>query len=661
MNVLDLLLAVCILPGFAQAKPRPNKARNVRVITYGILIMSTNQANVGVNAQSKLIALNGNGSAAEDTHIERKRVWTAAPRDANGDFMPVGTSARRNRVPGLASSAGASYARLQNKQVLGRVASNHPASSGQKVAADEQNDLVAAKVPHIKPDGQSECAKLENLELARNVVTSAVYVPANSLKLPSSEGIHSMIDLPAFCRVQGVLKPTTDSFIKYEVWMPTSDWNGRFEQIGNGGFAGRIRYKFMIPELRRGFAIASTDDGHTNGPDQSWAIGHPEKVIDYGYRAVHDTSTAAKSIIHDFYNQAAAYSYFNGCSDGGREALMEAQRFPEDFNGVIAGAPANFWTHLMVGFVWNERALMNDPASYVPTSKLPAIQAAVLTSCDVVDGVKDGVIEDPRRCHFDPAVLQCKSADGSDCLTAPQVSAVRKVYAGSRNPLTKKQIFPGYEPGAEAVPSNWPLWITGKLPNGGAQFSLGNMFFADLVFENQKWDFHSFDFDRDVAITDLKLASILNSTSPDLQQFKAHGGKLIQYHGWADSAIAPLNSINYYQGVVYRMGGVKNTQPFYRLYMVPGMSHCYGGLGPTDFGGILQNRPQHSDARHDVVDALMEWVEHGVAPGEIIATKFRDNDPNKPVLSTRPVCPYPKEAKWTGRGSTDVAANFICK
>ncbi len=554
MNALNLLLVICILPGFAQAKPRPNESRNVsRIKPHSIPTTPANQV------------------------------------------------------------------------------------------------------------AQSECAKLEHLAKARMGITSAAYVSTDSLKLPSAEGLPATINLPAFCRVQGVLKPTTDSFIKYELWLPTSGWNGRFEQVGNGGFAGRIRYKFMIPELRNGFAVASTDDGHTNGPDQSWAIEHPEKVIDYGYRAVHDTSAASKSIIRDFYNQAAAYSYFNGCSDGGREALMEAQRFPEDFNGIIAGAPANFWTHLMVGMVWNEQALRKTPASFVPVTKLPALQAAALAACDTLDGVKDGVIEDPRQCHFDPAVLRCKGADSPDCLTAPQVSAVRKIYEGPTNPRTKTQIYPGLEPGAEARPLNWPLWITGKSSEGGAQFIVGNQFFADLVLENPKWDFRSFNFDKDVAITDTKLASILNSTNPDLRQFKAHGGKLIQYHGWADSAIAPLNSIHYYQSVVSRMGGVKNIQSFYRLYMVPGMSHCYDGPGPADFGGTLQNRPLHSDAKHDVVDALMQWVEQDVAPDEIIATKFKDNDPKKPVVSTRTLCPYPREAKWTGKGSTDSAANFVCK
>ncbi len=518
-----------------------------------------------------------------------------------------------------------------------------------------------AKSPSMSRGRQVECVKVEGLKLPYVTSIRADYVSQGSLDLPSLKGDSSTRNLPSFCRVQGVLKPTTDSYIRFEVWLPVRNWNGRFEQVGNGGFAGRIRYKFMVPELKRGFAVASTDDGHTNGPNQSWAMGHPERIIDYGYRAVHDTSGAAKSIIRSYYNRGIAYSYFNGCSDGGREALMEAQRFPEDFNGIIAGDPANFWTHLMAAFVWNEQALLKSSDSYIPTSKLPLIQKAALASCDAVDGVRDGVLEDPRKCHFHPALLQCKRADQADCLTGPQVVALRKIYAGAVNPRTNKQIFPGYEPGAEAVGLNWPLWITGKLPNGGAQFTVGNQFFADFVFDNPQWNFRTFNFDSDVRTTDAKFASILNATNPDLRKFKAHGGKLIQYHGWADAAISPLDSVNYRNRLVHAMGGVKNTQSFYRLYMVPGMSHCYGGPGPTNFGGILQEQPQYTDAKHDVVDALMQWVERGIAPGEIVATKFKNNDPEEPAIETRPLCPYPEEAKWSGQGSTNSAANFVCR
>ena len=529
------------------------------------------------------------------------------------------------------------------------------------IAKDPTGSTPPKETQAVTVAMQSACTVLLGIRMAHSTITSAVVVPAGPFKIDSPGRGPSSINLPSFCRVQGVIKPTGDSNIKLEVWMPVSDWNGNFEQIGNGGYAGDIAYSFMAPELLRGFAIASTDDGHTSGTDQSWAIGHPEKVIDFGYRAVHETSVQAKIIVQAFYGKGASYSYFDGCSDGGREGLMEAQRFPLDFNGIVAGAPANFWTHLMVGNVWDEQAFLNNPASYIPLSKISTIQAVALAACDALDGVKDGIVEDPRLCHFNPAVLLCKGTDDSNCLTAAQVEAATKIYSGPRNPRTGKQIFPGYEPGAEAAIGDWPTMLIGRLPKGGRQFSLGNMFFSDMIFENTTWNFHTLNFASDVALTDAKLASILNSTNPDLRQFKAHGGKLIQYHGWADTSIAPLNSINYYQSAVRKMGGLKRTQAFYRLYMVPGMSHCAGGPGPNSFGGIIQDRLPQANPENDVVDALTQWVEHGVAPGKIIATKFNDDNPSKGILMTRPLCPYPAKARWTGRGSTSDSANFICK
>jgi hypothetical protein len=538
--------------------------------------------------------------------------------------------------------------------------------AGSESALGETLTQIAAPVPADSESAQpspspSKCAGLTRLTLAFTTIASAVEVPANSFKDPSSQA-STAVPHPAFCRVQGVLKPTSDSNIGIEVWMPLSDWNGRLEQIGNGGFAGVFWYGFMLPELRRGFAIAATDDGHKDPKtDQNWAINHPEKVIDFGYRAVHVTDIRAKEIINAFYGQAPRYSYFNGCSDGGREALMEVQRFPEDFNGIIAGAPANLWTHLATAVVWDEQALLDKPASYIPASKLPALQAAALQACDGLDGVKDGLVEDPQVCHFDPSVLLCKTNDNSQCLTVDQVETARKLYAGPRNPRTGEQIFPGHEPGAEAFLTDWPEMIIGNAPGTGWEFAVGNMFFADFVFANPAWNFRSLNFDGDIALTDEKLSSILNSTNPDLRKFRNRGGKLIQYHGWADAVIAPRSSTDYYESVVRKMGGPEKTKDFYRLFMVPGMSHCAYGAGPNSFGGILQYGLPHDDAGDDVVDALMRWVERGVAPEKIVATKFNEDDSSKGILMTRPLCPFPAKAAWTGKGSTDDAANFVCK
>ncbi|MBZ5694861.1 MAG: tannase/feruloyl esterase family alpha/beta hydrolase [Acidobacteriia bacterium] len=506
---------------------------------------------------------------------------------------------------------------------------------------------------------QRSCESLTTLALTNATVMSAVSVPTGGFKPPAAPGQAAPnVDLPAFCRVAGVARPTSDSEIKFEVWLPATGWNGKFEQVGNGGFAGTIPLSAMALPLLRGYATAGTDDGHAASMDNSWAIGHPEKVADFGYRAVHETSVQAKAILDAFYGKDLARSYFVGCSDGGREGLMEAQRFPEDFIGIVAGAPANAWTHLQFAGVWNERALHETPASSIPPSKLPVLQNAAVAACDALDGVKDGLIGNPARCHFDPAVTQCKDADAPNCLTAPQVEAARKIYRGARNPRTGAQIFPGYAMGAEAVPANWLIWMTGVGPGQatiGSTFA--NSFFADFVFENPKWDFRTLNFDSDVKMADAKFASVLDSTNPNMTPFKTRGGKLIQYHGWGDAAIAPQSSVDYYESVLAKTG--KRTQDFYRLFMVPGMSHCAGGLGANDFGNGVP--VPHADATNDVVLALDRWVEQGVAPDQIIATGFVDGNPAKGVAMTRPLCPYPKEAHYKGAGDTNVAANFVCR
>jgi hypothetical protein len=504
---------------------------------------------------------------------------------------------------------------------------------------------------------QASCESLSSLALKNATITSAASVPTGTYKPPSGPGQAAPDEpLPTFCRVGGIAKPTSDSEIRFEVWLPASGWNGKFQQVGNGGFAGTIPFAAMALPLMRGYAVAATDDGHVSAPDQSWAIGHPEKVADFGYRAVHETSVQAKAIVHAFYGKDATRAYFVGCSDGGREALMEAQRYPADFHGIVAGAPANFWTHLNARGLWDERAVLDDPASYISPSKLSVLQKAAIAACDTIDGDKDGLIQDPRLCHFDPATVQCKGEDAADCLTAPQVEAATKIYGPAKNPRTGAEISPGFSPGAEAVPANWALWITGMTPRAtsiGDMFA--NQFFADMVFENPTWDFHMLNFDSDVKLADDKLASVLNSTDPNLKPFKERGGKLIQYAGWGDSAIPPQDSIDYYENVQSTMGP---THSFYRLFMVPGMSHCGGGLGANVFGNGIA--VPDADAEHDVTMALDQWVEKGVAPDKIIATGYVDGNRAKGVAMTRPLCPYPQEAHYKGTGDMNDAGNFVC-
>jgi hypothetical protein len=501
---------------------------------------------------------------------------------------------------------------------------------------------------------RASCDSLAKLTLPDTSITTAEAIPAGSFTPPGGRPIPN---LPAFCRVAGVIRPSADSNIQFEVWMPGSGWNGKFQGVGNGGFAGAINYPQMASSVARGYATASTDTGHqAGGIDAGWALGHPEKIIDFGYRAIHETAVKAKAVIRAFYGEGPRRSYFSSCSNGGRQALMEAQRFPEDYDGIISGAPANYWTHLLATAVANMQATLAKPGSYIPAAKLPAIQAAALAACDALDGVQDGVLENPTQCHFDPAGLLCKGPESDACLTEPQIAALRKIYGGLRDSRGRR-IFPGYSPGGEADPAGWGPWITGPAPEKSALFAFGTQFYKNMVYNDPSWDFRTFDVDRDTKAADEKMARFLNATDPDLKRFQRRGGKLILYHGWCDAAIPAENIIDYYRSVAARMGA-RNTAAFVRLYMAPGVQHCGGGAGPNVFG---QGGAPQSDPLHDMAAALERWVEEGVAPDQIIATRYKSGaNPASGVLRTRPLCPYPQVARWKGSGSTDDAANFAC-
>ena len=500
----------------------------------------------------------------------------------------------------------------------------------------------------------TSCEGLSALALAGATISTAESVPAGTFTPPGGPAI---ANLPAFCRVAGVIKPASDSDIQFEVWMPSSAWNGKFQGIGNGGFAGSIGFGPMGNAVSHGYATASTDTGHHAGTtDARWALDHPERVTDFGYRAIHETTEKAKAIVRAFYGEQPKRSYFSSCSNGGRQALMEAQRFPADYDGIIAGAPANYWTHLLTGGIWDMQAMLADPTAYIPSSKLPAIEAAALESCDALDGVKDGVIDDPQQCHFDPSRLLCKGPESDSCLTEGQITALKKIYDGPRN-SKGEQVFPGYSPGGETGGGGWGVWITGAGPAKSLQFAFGSQFFANMVYNDAAWDYKTFDVDRGMKAADDKVARMLNATDSDLKRFKDRGGKLILYHGWSDAAIPPVNAINYYKTVVSKMGA-RDAGSFVRLYMVPGMQHCGGGPGPSNFG---QASVAQGDAQHDISAALERWVETGTPPAEIIATKFKiGTNPASGVARTRPLCPYPEVAHWKGTGSTDDAANFVC-
>jgi hypothetical protein len=508
---------------------------------------------------------------------------------------------------------------------------------------------------------QKSCESLAQLALPDTKITLAQAVAAGAFTPPPAPnpmpGMPANYkDVPAFCRVTAEVSPTADSVIKLEVWLPANGWNGKYQGQGNGGFAGMIDYRGLGAAIKRGYATAGTDTGHVGG-DAGWALGHPEKVIDFGYRGLHEMTLKSKAIIEAFYGDHPHRSYFASCSDGGREALMEAQRFPQDYDGILAGAPANFWTHLLVEAIWVTEATTLDQASYIPAGKLNAIGAAVLAACNAQDGVPDGLLNDPRQCNFDPATLLCKGAESDRCLTAPQVLALKKIYAGPHD-SAGRQLFPGYVPGAEGGPGGWSLWITGPAPGRSLMAFFGTQYFTNMVYEQAGWDYKTFNIDQATQLADNKTGHALNATDPNLGPFRDRGGKLLLYHGWGDAAIPAPNTINYYNSVVATMGRA-NSDSFLRLFMVPGMQHCGGGPGPNSFGQGADYPP--FDPEHNIYTALEQWVEQGAAPSKITATKYvNDGDPAKGVKMTRPLCPYPQVAKYKGSGDTNDAANFVC-
>jgi hypothetical protein len=521
--------------------------------------------------------------------------------------------------------------------------------------------VSSAFVPSARAAGQS-CEQLAQLTLPNTKITSAETVAPGAFAPPASGSPWLIGDptfykrLPAFCRITADAQPSADSDIKIEVWMPASGWNGKFRGQGNGGFAGEIDYRTLGLAVAQGYASAATDTGHAaEGTNATWALGHPEKIIDFAYRAIHEMTVTGKATVKAFYGDTPQHAYFANCSNGGRQALMEAQRYPEDYDGILAGAPANYWTHLLASALYDAQTTTLDPASYIPTSKIPAIAKTVNEACDAKDGVTDGILNDPRQCHFDPAVLLCKAADSNTCLTKPQVTALEKLYAGAHD-SEKKEIFPGFLPGGEDGGGGWPLWITGTGPGKSLLFAFGKGFFSDMVYDQADWDYQKANLDEAVAAADKKFAGVLNATEANLKPFSSRGGKLIIYHGWNDAAISALNTINYYESVRSKMGK-QDADSFLRLFMVPGLQHCGGGPGPDVFGQMGFSTA--NDPQHNMYLALEQWVEKGTAPTTVIATK-QSGEGAAAAKMTRPLCAYPQVAKYKGTGDTNDAASFVC-
>ncbi len=511
-------------------------------------------------------------------------------------------------------------------------------------------------------DAPRTCASLRQLALPNVTITVAEPVAAGMFTPPDLKPDEKVPPVfksaPAFCRVAATLAPTADSDIKLEVWLPAKGkgWNGKFKGAGNGGFAGYISYASLAAAVAQGYAAASTDTGHST-TDADWALGHPEKIVDYGYRAIHEMTVDAKIITKSFYGEAAKPSYFASCSNGGRQALMEAQRFPDDYDGILAGAPANAWVPLLSAGIKIVQAL--DQAGYIPAAKIPVISKAVLAACDQQDGVKDGVLSDPRQCKFDPAAIVCKASDkdSDSCLTSRQADTLKLIYSGAHD-SSGKQIFPGLLPGAEEGEGGWKEWITGDKEGESAGAFFVHGYFANMVYGNKDWDFKTANVEAAMKLAYEKTGDAMDAMDPNLKPFIAHGGKLIVYHGWNDAAISPINSINYYNSAVATVGD-ESAEKSLRLYLVPGMQHCEGGPGATSFG---QGGTGHRvDAVHDVFTSLVEWVEAGKAPGTLIATKYREGGPAKGIEMTRPLCSYPKAAKYNSTGDPNMASSFVCE
>lgn len=476
---------------------------------------------------------------------------------------------------------------------------------------------------------QAACEELASLDLPGVTITVLESVPAGEFALEGGRGgTRRITDLPAFCRIGATLSPVPGSGIGIELWLPSeAAWNGRYVALGNGGFAGSIGTNAMLDPLRRGYAASSTDTGHTS-PGGAFALDEVARV-DFAYRAVHEMAETSKRLIEAYYGRAHSYAFFSGCSTGGRQALAAAQRFPGDFDGIVAGAPASHVTHLQGQQLWMSRVGRQEGSTPIPPEKFSLINDAVIESCDLNDGVADRVIENPLACSVDPRSLACADSESAACLSTGEVSTLARLYLG---PTTSggASIFPGSVPGSE---SGWGQ-MTGPQP-----LELAVDTYRYMVFGDPDWSVGQFDAERDIAYAESVIGETMNAIDPDLGPLAARGGKLLLYHGWADPGITPMATVNYYENVLGTMG--PRATDTSRLFMVPGMGHCGGGEGPGTF---------------DAIGIIDDWVTSLTPPDRIVASRTRGGA----VDRTRPLCPYPQIAVYNGTGSTDMAENFTC-
>ena len=481
------------------------------------------------------------------------------------------------------------------------------------------------------PNGRMECASVTKLQLPDVRITAAtVYQPGQSIKV-------------THCQVDGVVGRE----IRFRLLLP-DQWNQRFVMGGGGGFAGGVDNQ-AVGTINAGYATVGTDTGHQGLPFSAlWALNDVERQINYGHLGVHRVAEVAKAIIARYYSTPATRSYFLGCSNGGRQAMMEAQRYPDDFDGIVAGAPALDFVAIGAQFVRDARVLYPDPQRLAEppfsADQLKLIENSVVAACDANDGVKDGLIDDPRACRFDvSSVPACAASNAANCLSDAQKSSLKQIYAPTTN--AAGEIYVGQPVGGESEAEGWRAWVTGpndlvyrfaKAPS--LRFAFGTEFFKYFVFNEPSWDYTKYDFSTFQKDTKLA-ATFLNATNPALDAFKAKGGKAIMWHGWSDPALTALGSIKYYEQVTARDA---NLRDYFRMFMLPGVLHCAGGPGPD---------------RVDWATVISDWVEKGTAPDSVIASKIVEGK----TVRTRPLCPYPQRAVYKGSGSIDEAANFACR